>query len=345
MPRSRSIEESPGFTTNQFGRCCICKEELKPGWARCDKCRALVIEVRLQPKQQKLLDYFMASGPEVPTILGYGGARAAGKSRGLRDIALILVSEKSQQYEGVPACIMRRNWTLCKSTHLAKLKLERPGLTEFYTDKEYEFPPSMRSPRIAFDYADTDDDAERIERGPEWFAMLCDQAEQWNERNLQRFTSPNRWPDTAEGESKTGYFFNPGGVGNRYLKRVFYDKEYIGEEEAKDFAFIQAYGWDNISWFMNNGIEINGHPLTWDIFYDLPGECPAMPDNGRPNAAWLASIPDNHRFKLFVTRTDEGKKHWRKPESLRIADLFGRFDAFEGQAFAGVWDEKKVVLR
>jgi hypothetical protein len=143
-----------------------------------------------------------------------------------------------------------------------------------------------------------------------------------------------------------GVFFNPGGVGNLYLKRVFYDKAYRGGEKASDFAFIQAYGFDNIFWFLNQGIEINHHPLTWEIFYnDLPGECPQLPDNGKPDEKWLASIPDNHRFKIFVTKTDEGRKQWRKPESLRMGDLFGRFDAFEGQYFAGTWRRESVVLR
>lgn len=346
MPRSRAVEDSSGFTTTQFGRCCVCKEELKHGWAKCDKCAAIVIEVRLQPKQQQLLDYFMATGPDVPKILGYGGARAAGKSRGLRDIALILVSEMAQMYPGVPACIMRRNWTLCKSTHLAKLKLERPDLTQFYTDKEYEFPSAMGSPRIAFDYADTDDDAERIERGPEWFALLLDQGEQWSERNLRRFEQPNRWPGTAQGAAKMGVFFNPGGVGSQYLKRVFYDKTYHGGERESDFAFIQAYGFDNIVWFLNQGIEINGHPLTWEIFYnDLPGGCPELPANGKPDDKWLASIPNNHKFKIFVTQTDEGRKQWRKPESLRAGDLFGSFSNFEGQAFSGIWNRDRAVIR
>ena len=343
MARSKAIEEARGFTTTVFGRCCICKRELPDGHSTC-ACGALIIPVRLQPKQQQLLDLTLSTGPDSPTKLLYGGSRAAGKSRAGRDIALVVTSEMAQLYGSISSCIMRRNWTQCEDTHLMKLKSERPELTPFYTNKKYDFPSSMGAPILAFQYADTPADVERMERGPEWFLMVVDQCEQIKGQDLQKIKSPNRWPSAAAGSAKSLYLYNPGGPGTNYLKRVGFDKKYISNERKEDFAFIQAYGWDNINWFYNHDIEINGLPLTWEMFYDLPGDCPELDPHGKHDAKWLDSIPDNHRFKLFVTKTTEGRSHWEKPEALRMGDLFGRFDSFSGQYFPG-WDANKVVIR
>lgn len=343
MAKSAAIRDSRGFTTDYFGRCCLCQREIVPEWYHCE-CGAIIINVRLQPKQKQILDYVLSVGKNVATKIGFGGARAAGKSRMMRDVSLIVASEMAQRYSGIPLFIMRRNWTQCKENHLSKIQLERPMLTQYYTDKQYEFPSSMNSPRIVFTYADTPDDVERLERGPECFILGTDQAEQLAEYDLQKLNSCNRWPETDTNAAKTILAFNPGGPGTAYLKRVFSDRDFKDNESPDDFVFVQAYGFDNFSWFQGQEIEIKGEPLTWDLFYSLPGDLPECGD-GKFSKSWLASIPDDNRFKIFVTQTSEGRKHWAKPENIRMGDLFGRFDQFAGQYFSGCWDNKRVVLR
>lgn len=343
MAATRAVTESRGFTTDIFGRCSLCKAEIPECHLMCE-CGAMILQVKLQPKQREILDFVLREGRDVPTKALYGGSRAAGKSRMCRDVALVVVSEIAQKYPGIPVFMIRRNWTQCKETFLEKFKIERPELNMYYTDKQYVFPPAMNNSRIVFQYADTPDDVERMERGPECFLMVCDQGEQLSELDLQRLNSPNRWPDAGPGAAKTIYSSNPGGPGSQYLKRVFIDKAYKDNENPNDFVFQQAYGHDNFSWFKNEGIEIDGQPLSWDRFYELPGDIPPLEDGERYDAAWLARIPDTNRFKMYVTQTSEGRKHWAKPESLRMGDLFGRFDSFSGQYFAN-WDEKRVVLR
>lgn len=348
MPRTRD-NDFPGFTTNYYNRCCVCRRELTPefvdGHAKCE-CGVFIAKVRLQPKQDELARAVMATGPTVPTKLAFYGPRAAGKSRGLRDIALIAISENAHAHNGIPAFLLRRNWTQCQEGLLEKYKIERPYMWDCYNgaERQYTFPEAMGSPRIAFKYADTPDDVLRLERGPECFLLLADQAEQIPARDLQRITSPNRWPGTQAGAAKTVYFLNPGGVGSDYLRDKFVTKKFEDNEDPGDFFGVFAAGYDNFSWFEGMGIEINGEPLTWDLFYSLPADVPEPPD-GKYSSQWLANIPDNNRFKLYVTRTSEGKKHWAKPEEIRIGDLFGSFSQFEGQYFLGAWDEKRVVLR
>ncbi len=344
MARSAAVNESQGFTTDHFGRCCFCETPTVANYGTCSCCGALIEHVRLQPKQEQLLNYVLATGPDVATKIAYGGSRAAGKSRGARDISLVVVSELGRRYPGLPIFIMRRNWTQCKENHLTKFRMERPRLTPYYGDKEYQFPSAMGSPRIVFTYADTPDDIERLERGPECFLMFPDQAEQLGETDLQRINSPNRWPDAGPGAAKTVYLYNPGGPGTPYLKRVFYDREHHENENPDDFKFIQAYGHDNFSWFANEEIVLDGSALTWERFYELPGDIPE-PANGKYNKEWLSSLPDYNRFKMYVTKTSEGKKHWAKPESIRMGDLLGKFDSFAGQYMSGIWSRERMVIR
>lgn len=340
---TQAVRDSRGYTTDAFGRCAICREPITEGHGTCN-CGAIIVPVRFHPKQQQLLNYALDEGIGVPTKLGYGGSRASGKSRGGRDIALTVASEVSQKYPGIPVFIMRRNWTQCKENHLEKLKLERPLLTRYYGDKQYEFPAQMGSPRLVFTYADTPEDIIRVGRGPECYLMIIDQAEQLSEADLQELNTPNRWPDAGTNAAKTIYLFNPGGPGSSYLKRVFFTRNYdLEREDPRDFAFIQAYGWDNASWFLNQGIEINGKPLTWESFYELPGDLPPC-ESGNYNRAWLHSLPEYHRFRLFVEQTSEGRKMWGKPESIRMGDLFGRFDEFSGQYMAGAWNHARVAI-
>ena len=346
---SSKSSDHPGFTTNYLHRCVICKRELDENFieshTKCE-CGAFIAKVRLHPKQDEFAKLVLKTGADVPTKIGVYGPRAGGKSRGLRDTTLIVVSECAQDYSGIPAFLLRRNWTQCQESLLEKYKIERPYLSDRYNaiEKQYTLPEVMGSGRLAFKYADSADDVLRLERGPECFFMGIDQAEQIAGHDLQRLNSPNRWPDTLPGAVKTGYFLNPGGIGSEYLADKFVFKKFEDNENPDDFYGIFMAGWHNWSWFANQGIEINGQALTWELFHSLPDDVPE-PGDGKYSSLWLSSLPDDNRFKLFVTKTKEGAKHWAKPDMIRMADLFGKFDSFEGQFFAGAWDEKRVVLR
>lgn len=348
MSVAKKDNDCPGFTTNYFNRCVVCKRELDETFVdshvKCE-CGAFIAHVRLQPRQDEFCRKVLETGPDAPTKLIAYGPRAGGKSRTLRDVTLVTISECAQTWPGIPACLMRRNWTQCQESLVEKLKLERPYMWDWYNgiEKQYSFPAPMGGPRLAFKYADTEDDIIRLERGPEFFFMGIDQAEQLRAQQLQRLTGPNRWPGTPRGAAKTAWFLNPGGVGSKYFQDKIIDGKF-GNEDPKDFWCIFMPGWTNFVWFQNQGIEIHGHPLTWEIFYSLPDEVP-VPGDGKYTNAWLQTLPDDHTFKLFVTQTSEGKKHWSKDDSIRMGDLFGSFSNFEGQAFAGVYNRDRLVIQ
>lgn len=351
MEMAKKEIDDLGFTTDYFGRCALCKTQLTDGRDSCPRCHAHVFRVRPQPKQRLLIDMCLATGDMIPVSIAYGGSRGAAKSRGMRDAALVIISEFAKTYPGLVIYLVRQVLGDLFKNHVNRYYLEHPPMKEWFhngqQEKGFVFPESMGSPRLLLGYGDTPKDLERFTKGPEALFIFIDQAESFSQEELGIIRSPIRWPGAAPGTEKVIYGYNPGGPGMIYLARVFTRREFdLDREKPYRFAFIQGYGWDNFDgWFSGQGIEINGVPLSFDSFYELPGDMPELPKDGRYNQAWLDEIPNDHRFKLFVTRTTEGQKMWEKPDSIRMGELFGRFDAFEGQAFASVWDRNRVVIR
>lgn len=279
----------------------------------------------------------------MPTKISGGGSRGSAKSRCGRDIALLVAFSNP----GVTVWIVCRNLAKAEENFTEKYRIERPELMKYYkasSPPEFAFPPELGGSRIAFRYGDSLDDIIGLARGPEVFFMVIEQAEMFSERELQELNTCARWPDALPGQVKTLHLHNPGGQGAGYLRRVFHDKEFKENETPGDYFFVQMFGWDCWNWFSGENIEVNGSPLTFESFYALPGDVPPALD-GKYDEAWLATVPDHYRFKIFVKKTSEGRKMWAKPEAIRAGDLFGSFDQFEGQYYLGVWQKEKIVIK
>ena len=268
-------------------------------------------ELILQPKQLEIGKLMYTTGPEAPTWIGGGGARAGGKSGGLRRI----MWDRRQHRPGTLGVIVRRVYEELKRNHIDMYLSEFPELRDCYRvgDKEFVLPNGSR---IGFMYAENQQEVDRKFWGVEIYDLFIDQAEQFSEYELNIMHSANRWPNTKLGECKTGLFFNPGGVGTEFLRRVFAQKKFHANERPSDYAFVHLFGWDNYVWFQ-------GLDLTPKQFYALSSE---------------------ERFELFVEQTTEGRKLNGLPPSLRAGHLLGSFESFAGQYFAGVWDESKLIL-
>lgn len=362
----------PKFTYTSVPTCPNCRAKLPELATLCKRCGQVMLRLHYQPKQRLVRDLLMTRGPESPTRIGFGGSRGSSKSRLGRDVALEVALTIAMSHAGVLVYIIARNLGNLEDNYIKKYRIERPDIMEYYRASprpEFNLPNGAT---VAFRYADNPEDMTRLERGPEAFLIIVEQAEQFTEKELQQITKPNRWPNAPLGACKTLFLFNPGGPGTQFLQRVFYLKQYEGTERPSDFAFVQAFSWDNWAWFEQECREVPAawvcskcktdcrypalHPalhcgcdchdktveLTEEQFYALPGDIP--PCAGEYNDAWLDTVPDTHRFKIFVTRTSEGRKYWALPESMRMGDLFGRFDQFAGQYFAGVWDQRLCVL-
>lgn len=281
------------------------------------------VELRLQPKQMELGKLIYRTGPDAATWVGGGGARAGGKSGGLRRIML----DRRQNRPGTPGVILRRIYKDVNENHIQKYFAEFPELIQYWraTDQEFRLPNGSR---LCFRYAENQQAVDQSFWGPEWYDIFVDQAEQFSEHELTIIKSSNRWPGAPESDCKTALFFNPGGVGTEFLRRVFHQKRFHNTERAKDYAFVHLYGWDNYVWFEGLG-------LTPKQFYAIQGMC----KEGEEREDSMCC-----RFHLFINKTAEGRKLHALPPSLRAGHLLGSFDSFAGQYFAGVWDESKLIL-
>ena len=270
------------------------------------------MDIYLQPKQRQLLHLIEGTGRDVPTIIGFGGARGGAKSGGIRRAMIV----RRQENPDTVGFIVRRYFSDLAENHIEKFRLEFPDLDPYWRqgDKEYRF--GNRS-RIAFLYGENRDAVRGISRGPECMDLMVDQAEEFTEEELIMLRECNRWPGAVPGSPKSCFFFNPGGPGTEYLRRIFWKREYKANEDPADYAFIQAYGWDNYEWFRS---EID---ISSGDFYDLSSE---------------------ERFELFITRTSYGRQMNALPPALRVGELLGSFEHFSGQYYAGVWDENTCIL-
>ena len=322
------------WNRTELPSCPSCRKPLQP-MAQVCRCGHIILRLRLQPKQRQLYELVCSRGANSPTRIGFGGSRGSAKSRGGRDIALAVALSNP----GVLIYIVAQNLGNLEDNYIKKYENERPDIMQrFYCASPR---PEINLPNgstIAFRYADTAKDMTKLERGPEAFLIIVEQAEQFTGEQLIQIAKPARWPNAEAGAAKVVFLFNAGGAGMVYLQRVFYLKTYNAGERESDFAFIQAYGWDNYTWFTE---ECPG--MTEEEFYELDGEIPPCPD-GKYDDEWLSQVPESYRFKLYVTKTSEGRKYWSVPDSMRLGDLFGRFDVFAGQYFSGVWTEKKHVI-
>lgn len=278
------------------------------------------MKIVLQPKQWKLYDLLVATGRQVATTIGFGGAKGGGKSAGVDECAILLAGELGNKYPGLKITIIRRVYNDLKSNHIDRILTTHPELLAGYTkDEGVTF---ANGARIIFAYAETEGDVERKFRGGYESAFIfVDEAQQFTERELLDIKMAARWT-RADGGLPAGFcklvlLFNPGGKSSEYLRRIFWTRNYHANEEANSFAFMHVFGWDNYEWFRGQ-VDIDEND-----FYHMESD---------------------DRFQMFITQTSEGRKYNAFPAPIRAGFLLGNFDHFEGQYFAGVWDAQICVL-
>jgi hypothetical protein len=261
----------------------------------------LDIELELQPRQLELYDLYEHGRA---SIIGYGGSRGGAKSHGGRNVMLL----RRYQYPKTNAFIIRRTLDDLRDNHIYPMLREHPYLWPYF-GKQEKLLSLPNGSSIRFISSDNYDDVFKL-IGKEAADVFVDQAEQFSQDQLEFLTTINRSTANTAITPKMLLTFNPGDIGHTYLKRVFVQREYEGNEQAEEFAFIRAFGWDNVEWSRKALIEDG---LTAADYY-----------------AWT----DDKRFEYFTTRSDYGRKLNTLPDSQRKAQLYGDFDVFEGQFFS-----------
>ena len=202
---------------------------------------------RPNPRQA---EFFRARAPYIM----YGGARGGGKTWALRRKAMLL----ALRYPGIRVLILRRTYPELKGNHILPMMAECAGLAVYKdSEKAMVFPGGSR---VEFGYCDGDADVLRYQ-GQEYDVIMLDEATQipyeWYIALTACVRGVNSFP-------KRMYLTcNPGGVGHEWVKRLFVDRRYRGEERPEDYLFIQAKATDNTALMETN-------PRYLDMLNNLP---------------------------------------------------------------------------
>ena len=261
------------------------------------------ITIDLQPKQVELYNLMEHSDC---TNIGYGGARGGGKSYGARNVMLL----RRMEHPKTSGLIFRRTYGELLANHIDPLFKDYPLLREYYNvgDKILRLPAKLGGGSIAFGFADDSGDIDKFQ-GQGFMDILVDEATHLAQPEIDFLRTCRRHTGVRDKSCKLVLTCNPGGIGHNYIKRVMIDKHYQDNEIPESFAFIPAYGWDNVEWSRD-----------------------ALREDGL-NARAYYSWTDQQRFYYFIKRSQYGRDLNALPETLRIQHLLGRWDYFEGQVF------------
>jgi hypothetical protein len=277
----------------------------------------LEIKIRFQPKQSKGWSLWDESPIE---RLGIGGARGGAKSGFVRRGSIL----RRLKYPATNGLILRRTFPDLYKSHIIKMYAEFPEIMKWYNheNKEIRFPNGSRQ---FFGYAEHAGDLSAFESS-EFDDIVIDEGQQFSQGEIERLYVVNRSTANADITPKTVISFMPGldedgipPIGLPYLKRVFADGKPEGPELEKQWAFVQAFSWDNIEWCRK---ELSRDGITEEQFY-----------------SWT----DADRREYFLTRTVYGSTLAAMTDKdLRDAWLFGKFDVFQGQYFPHFSKERHV---
>ncbi len=181
------------------------------------------------PKQQLFFD-------ARAKFVAYGGARGGGKSWALRRklIAMCL------RYEGLRCLLIRRTFPELKANHVLPFLSEYGSLLE-YKDTEKALRLANGS-KIFLGYCASDRDVLRYQ-GQEYDVIAIDEATQLSEYRFSIFKACLR--GTSHFPRRMYLTCNPGGIGHAWVKRLFVDRDFRGDENPDDYAFVQALVFDN----------------------------------------------------------------------------------------------------
>ena len=199
------------------------------------------VSLQLGKLNKKQEEFFLSRAKYV----GYGGARGGGKTHGIRIKAICGACE----YPGIRILIIRRTYPELQSNHIEPLlKLVPTALATYNVQQKQMY--FINGSIIKFGHFQSYTSADQESRGQEYDWIFMDEATQFTEEEFRLMGGCLR----GVNEFPKQFFLtcNPGGVGHRWVKRLFIDKQYKTDspnpeenEDPKDYFFIQATVDDN----------------------------------------------------------------------------------------------------
>jgi hypothetical protein len=241
------------------------------------------------------------------------------------------------KYPCTTGLILRRTYPELYKSHLIKLFEEFPQTRRWYKEqpKEMIFPNGSR---LFFGSAEHEKDMSAF-YSAEFADIMVDESQEFSQNELEQLTGSNRCTSNPDITPKFLYSFMPGQseaglppIGLPYLKRVLVDGDLMPEERKEKWAFLQAFGWDNIEWARKE--------LGW--FKDDRGQWQCSEDGVSEEEFY--SWSEAQRREFFIEHTEYGRKIAALTnKGLRDAWLYGKWDSFQGQFFQQ-WDRKRHVI-
>ena len=174
----------------------------------------------------------------------YGGAKGGGKTHVVRLKAVGM----ALKYPGIRILIVRCHYKELDGNIIQPILAWLPGEIFSYNDTKHYLQFDNGS-SITFGHYDGDS-AENEYQGLQWDVIFIDEATQLSERAFRYLMGCVR--GVNEFPKRMYLTCNPGGVGHRWVKRLFVDKVYYTDpddpektENPEDYTFIQATVDDN----------------------------------------------------------------------------------------------------
>lgn len=272
------------------------------------------ISIKLQPKQIELYKLICNS---THRWIGYGGARGGAKSHAIRDISITF----ALKYPKSSILIFRRTYDELLGNHILKFYQFYPELMQEYYKSSERTIYLPNGSMIKFGYAQYEQDIFTFQ-GKEFDLIFCDEATRMSEAMITELKVCNRSPVLSQ-QGFTPKFvctMNPGGESHAFNKRIFIDKDYKDNENANDYAFLNAYVWDNVIWSLT---ELRNQNISVQTYYK----------------EWT----DEQRKEFTIKYSDYAKALSTLPEQLREAYLEGNWEVFGGQFFKGFNKKTQII--
>ena len=200
-----------------------------------------MIELKIDRPYPKQIEFFEAR----TKYIAYGGARGGGKSWAARIKAVLLALNNP----GIQILLLRRTLAELRDNHIVPLqkllKCKQDTTIAAYKDQEkvFEF---FNESRIKLGYCDNENDVLQYQ-GQAYDVIFMEEATQFTEFQYQCLTESNRASGMCKIPFKPRMYFtcNPGGIGHQWVKRLFIDKDYRGNEKKEDYTFIKSLVFEN----------------------------------------------------------------------------------------------------
>lgn len=193
-------------------------------------------ELILSPNE-KQIEFFESQAK----YTAYGGARGGGKSWAMRTKLVLL----ALNYDGIQMLLLRRTLGELRENHLLPLLKMLDGTARYVaSEKEFRF---RNGSRLKLGYCDAENDVLQFQ-GQAYEVIGLEEATHFTEKQFLCLSESNRISgEMRQGGFKPRMYFtcNPGGVGHDWVKRLFVDRVYRGNEQPDEYRFIKSLVFDN----------------------------------------------------------------------------------------------------